>query len=317
MSKAIGMKQTTYINRSWEEILEEFILFKKAEGRAWRTIDDYRSHIGRFFTLYPQAWEDEGQQRICLLQHLNRGVGATAYNLNLGYIKIFLDYCVQCGIFQENSAIQFKKRRTTSRIVNVPTEILKRLIEQPDRKSYVGYRDYCLILLTLDCGIRPNEALTLLPRDVNLKGKEIHIRAENAKTRIPRTLPISEHTTKALHKLIESRPDDWDNTTVPVFCSWSGGPMWVSSWRWRLIHYGRKLDYKISPYDLRHSFALNFLRNGGNVFALQRIMGHSDLSMTRRYIALTEGDIQGQHEAASPVNGFMKKEKRTTKMQWD
>jgi site-specific recombinase XerD len=149
---------------------------------------------------------------------------------------------------------------------------------------------------------------------MNLKGKEIHIRAENAKTRVARTLPISEHTTKALHKLIESRLDDWDNTTVPVFCSWSGQPLWVSSWRWRLIHYGRNLDHKISPYDLRHSFALNFLRNGGNVFALQRIMGHSDLSMTRRYIALTESDIQGQHEVASPVNGFLKKEKRIMKL---
>jgi integrase len=198
--------------------------------------------------------------------------------------------------------------------VNIPPEILKQLIEQPDRKSYTGYRDYCLILLTLDCGIRPNEALTLLPKDVNLKGREIHIRAENAKTRVSRTLPISEHTAKALHKLIDSRLDEWDNATVPVFCSWSGGAMWGSSWRWKLIHYGRKLDYKISPYDLRHSFALNFLRNGGNVFALQRIMGHSDLSMTRRYIALTEGDIQGQHELASPVNAFMKKDKRAMKM---
>jgi integrase len=315
MSKAMTIKETAYKDCSWEEVLEEFILVKKAEGRAWRTIDDYRFHIGRFFTQYPQAWDNENDQRICLLQYLNRGVGATAYNLNLGYIKIFLDYCVQCGIFQGNIATQFKKRRTTARIVNVPVDILKRLIEQPNRKSYAGYRDYCLILLTLDCGIRPNEALTLLPKDINLKGRELHIRAENAKTRISRTLPISEHTAKALHKLIESRPDDWDNTTVPVFCSWSGKPMYVSSWRWRLFHYGEELDHKISPYDLRHSFALNFLRNGGNVFALQRIMGHSDLSMTRRYIALTEGDIQGQHEAASPVNGFMKKERRVTKMQ--
>jgi hypothetical protein len=43
-------------------------------------------------------------------------------------------------------------------------------------------------------------------------------------------------------------------------------------------------------------------------------MGHSDLSMTRRYIALTEGDIQNQHEVASPVKGFMKKEKRAMNM---
>jgi site-specific recombinase XerD len=314
MGKMTRLKETNYKDRSWEEVLEEFILVKKTEGRAWRTINDYRSNIKHFFSQYPQAWKNEGEQRNCLLQHLNRGVGAVAYNLNVGYIKVFLDYCVEYGIFQENIAATFKKRRTTSRIVNIPTEILKQLIEQPDQKSYAGYRDYCLILLTLDCGIRPNEALTLLPRDINLKGKEIHIRAENAKTRVARTLPISEHTTKALQKLIESRPDDWDDSTAPVFCNWSGQPLHVPSWRWRLVHYGMKLDHKISPYDLRHSFALNFLRNGGNVFALQRIMGHADLSMTKRYIALTEGDIRGQHDIASPVNGFMKTEKRAIKM---
>jgi site-specific recombinase XerD len=314
MSKATAIKEITYKNRTWKEILEEFILVKKAEGRAPNTIYDYRARIRRFFTRYPQAWENEEEQRPCLLEYLNRGVGATAYNLDLGNIKIFLDYCIQCGIFHGNIARQFKKRRATSRIVNIPIDILKQLIEQPDLKSYVGYRDYCLILLTLDCGIRPNEALTLLVKDVNLRGREIHIRAENAKTRVARTLPISEHTAKALHKLIESRPNDWDNTTGPVFCSWSGSGLRGCSWRMRMRYYGENLKHKISPYDLRHSFALNFLRNGGNVFALQRIMGHSDLSMTRRYIALTEGDIQGQHDIASPVNVFMKKETRAMKV---
>jgi site-specific recombinase XerD len=313
------IKESILKDQSWEDVLKEFILVKKAEGRAWRTLDDYESRVTRFFSKYPEAWTDETKHRDCLLEHLTRkyhgcDIGATAYNLDINSIKIFLGFCVEQGIFNDNAAAKFKKRRTTSRIVNIPTDILKRLIDLPDQKSYAGYRDHCLILLTLDCGIRPNEALTLLPKDINIKGREIHIRAENAKTRVARTLPISEHTSKALYKLIESRPDNWDDMISPVFCSWSGKMMFTSSWRWKLVQYGRRLDHKISPYDLRHSFALNFLRNGGNIFALQRIMGHNDLSMTRRYIALTEGDIQGQHDIASPVNSFMKKDKRVTKV---
>ena len=313
MAKVQYLKSTNHKERLWEEVLEEFILIKKTEGRAWRTINDYRDHVGRFFKRYPQAWLSEAEQRGCLLQHLNRGVGATAYNLDLGYIKLFLDYCVELGVFEENIAKKFKKRRTSSRIVNIPIDILKKLIEQPDLKSYAGYRDYTLILLTLDCGIRPNEALTLLLKDIDVKGKEIHVQAENAKTRVARTLPISDHTAKSLQKLMDSRSEEWDET-IPVFCSWTGGQMDASSWRWRLIRYSDQLGHKISPYDLRHAFALNFLRNGGNVFALQRIMGHTDLSMTRRYIALTEGDIQGQHQKASPVNEFLKTAKRTTRI---
>jgi hypothetical protein len=53
MSKAVGIKETDNKKYLWEEVLEEFILTKKAEGRAWRTIDDYRTHNGRFFSRYP------------------------------------------------------------------------------------------------------------------------------------------------------------------------------------------------------------------------------------------------------------------------
>lgn len=77
--------------------------------------------------------------------------------------------------------------------------------------------------------------------------------------------------------------------------------MRVNGWYKRFSAYGDKLNEKVYPYQLRHTFALDFLRNGGNVFALQKIMGHSDMSMTKRYVALVEQDIQDQHSIASPV----------------
>jgi integrase len=55
-------------------------------------------------------------------------------------------------------------------------------------------------------------------------------------------------------------------------------------------------------YDLRHAFALSYLRNGGDTLSLQRIMGHTDLTMTKRYVAYTLGDIKEQHAHVSPVN---------------
>ena len=127
-------------------------------------------------------------------------------------------------------------------------------------------------------------------------------------------MPISEHSIRGLHKLIVSRPNDWDDANVPVFCNWSGGDFLVTSWRRRLNFYGERLGTKIYPYSLRHAFALNFLRNGGNVFVLQRILGHADLGMTKRYLALTEKDVSEQHEIGSPVNQFMKKESRVIRI---
>ncbi|NLZ51754.1 MAG: site-specific integrase, partial [Thermoanaerobacteraceae bacterium] len=68
--------------------------------------------------------------------------------------------------------------------------------------------------------------------------------------------------------------------------------------------------YKITPYDLRHSFALLYLRNGGNVFTLQRTLGHTDLNMTKRYLALTGEDLKVEHEKATPVSDIVGKRVR-------
>jgi integrase len=182
-----------------------------------------------------------------------------------------------------------------------------KLLSLPNKNTFSGLRDYCLILLTLDTGIRPKEALNLLPADINLSSLEITVRKEIAKTKSSRTLPISPITALHLQKLIRVRPSNW-NDDVPIFCSYNGQPMLETSWGHKLKKYSKKLNFSITPYSLRHCFALYYLRSGGNVFTLQRTMRHSDLNMTKRYLALTTDDLKKQHQLASPVNLFTQKD---------
>jgi integrase/recombinase XerD len=108
-------------------------------------------------------------------------------------------------------------------------------------------------------------------------------------------------TVKALQVLILSRPKEWDTTLL--FINHEGSRLTTSGWRQRLQkYYAPKLGLKrLSPYDLRYDAALHFLRNGINPFALQAIMGRSNLETTKHYIALVEADIREAHETASPV----------------
>ena len=57
-----------------------------------------------------------------------------------------------------------------------------------------------------------------------------------------------------------------------------------------------------SPHDFRRAMAINYLRNGGDVFTLQLILGHKSLAVLRRYLALTERDTQEAHARYSPVD---------------
>ncbi|MNC46185.1 Tyrosine recombinase XerD [compost metagenome] len=187
------------------------------------------------------------------------------------------------------------------------------LINAPDQKTFAGFRDYTLILLTLDTGIRPKEAFTLLPDDFNPRASELYVRAENSKTRVSRTLNISPQTNKAISDLIAYRSKDWKKNT-PIFCTNEGNPLTRYTWGDRMEIYSKKLGTKIIPYDLRHSFAVGFLRGGGNALALQRTLGHSDLTMTKRYVNLAESDLKEQHAMASPLNRLMPVKKRVSKL---
>ena len=75
-------------------------------------------------------------------------------------------------------------------------------------------------------------------------------------------------------------------------------------WYYQLRRHGEKCGVKVRPYDLRHGFALNFLRNGGNPMVLQRIMGHSTMDMTKTYLAFTPEDLHREHEKASPLESL-------------
>ena len=68
------------------------------------------------------------------------------------------------------------------------------------------------------------------------------------------------------------------------------------------------LQISRSLHDFRRAFALNMLRNGVDIYALQLLMGHSDLTVLRRYLAQNENDLLSAHKQGSPVESLFRKE---------
>jgi len=95
-----------------------------------------------------------------------------------------------------------------------------------------------------------------------------------------------------------------------VFASENGKILSTSWWSKRIARYSRLAGVKITPYSLRHTFAIEFLRNGGDLFSLQRILGHLDLTTTKRYIHLSQDDIREIHSKASPVQKLQEIDRR-------
>jgi integrase len=299
----------------WEDALGEYLLLKQADGAAERTLYDYRRFVGRFFKAFPDAWGDYHTLREAVLRYFAglRDKSPAYFNNTLKYLRCFFGWCVEEGYLPADPTKGVSKRREEGRARNIPAEVLKRLLALPDRTTYTGTRDYALILLQLDTGIRPGEALGLLPAHFNLQALEVTIPQVVAKTRTSRIAVYGLETAKAIRRLLKARLPDWD-ASVPVFASQDGRPMLETSWAHRLRKYSRKVGCRITPYDLRHSAAIMFLRGEGNVFALQRMLGHSDLQMTRRYLALTQDDLRREHAKASPVGQLIPRRSRVRKV---
>ena len=296
---------------SSNEAVQEFLLLKQAEGKAERTIKDYAYYLDQFFAMYPEAWPDYHKLKQAVRKYFSKYAdkSPTTYNIRRAYLKAFFSWCVNEGYLAANPVAGIPKRKDEGKPRSLDEEAIKALLEAIDTSTYTGLRDYALVLLQLDTGIRPNEALQLIPEHFNLQRLEVFIPATIAKTRQGRTVVFSPQTGKAIRKLLAVRPEGWEDT-VPVFASQDGQKMLVTSWTNRLKKYAKKAGIKVSAYQLRHTSAIMQLRNGATAFHVQRQLGHADLTMTKRYIHLMDEDLHREHSICSPVANLLPERKR-------
>lgn len=161
-------------------------------------------------------------------------------------------------------------------------------------------RDKTLILVLLDTGLRASEVCGITARDVDLKNRRIWTMGKGDKER---SVPISPETAKALWHYMNARSEA--KASAPLFATKDGRPLGRVALLELLSDLGTKAGIvDVHPHRFRHTFAINFLRNGGNVYELQMALGHSSLEMVRRYLALAETDLQRAHEEASPVSNW-------------
>ncbi len=295
---------------SLEAAKEKYLLFKRAQGLRPTTVRGHHDVVQCFYNRHPEAWEEKNLET-ALYTFMGEEIAPATFNIRRNYIRQFFEWCISQGLITCNPMEGIAKRRDNGRVAVISEETVRQLIALPDQSTFSGLRDYCLLMVTLDSGIRPAEAFRLAPADFKSASMELHIRNENAKTGTARILPLAHATVKALQKLGEVRPAK----SKVLFPTYEGTPMNRHSWNDRLEKYSVALGEKVRPYDLRHTFAVLFLRNGGHAFALQRILGHTDMQMTKRYVHLAHGDIQEQHLQASPVSNMFPKKSRIRKVQ--
>lgn len=230
------------------------------------------------------------------------------YNKPYQYISAFFNWMVRQEYIPKNpiTANELKKRRDEGNIKPVSVSDLQRFMNCLDKKTYTGMRTFTIVLVMMDCGIRTKELLGLRDSDFNAMEHTLRVSKTVAKTRRERLLYLSPQTAKAVAAFIHMKPQEWENWLFP---NYEGGRLTTTYLDKDFAKVSRLSGVKITPYQLRHSFATLYLQNGGDLFTLQKQMGHSDLRMTKRYTEIDDRFLQLQHTAFSPVNLLGQKQK--------
>lgn len=164
----------------------------------------------------------------------------------------------------------------------------------------VADRNRAIILLLLDTGIRATELCTLTIEDLDIRNFRMRVDGKGAKERM---VPFSPRTGQVVWKYLATRKNN--RATDPLFVTALGRPLDKDQLRKQLEHIAKRAGVSdVHPHRFRHTFAINYLRNGGDAFTLQMILGHSTMEMERHYLALAQSDLDNGHRRASPVDNW-------------
>ncbi len=162
------------------------------------------------------------------------------------------------------------------------------------------WRTHTILSLLIDTGMRIDEALESRSKNVDFDQSLITITGKGSKTR---SVPISYEMRKRLWNWNKKRGD---NPCPYLFPTATYNRMEYHNYRRDLCVILKKLeiDERIHPHAFRHYFAITFLRKGGDLFRLSKILGHSDLSSTEIYLqSMGMEAISEAHKQYSPLVG--------------
>jgi len=158
-----------------------------------------------------------------------------------------------------------------------------------------------MITVMLDTGIRSNELITIQVKDVHLEDGYMKVMGKGQKERI---VPFGSASKKSLLKYFyHFRPNAVHDGIGNFFLSLEGYPLTYNALRLMMPRLAvRSGVERLHAHLLRHTFAVNDRVNGGDVFTLQQILGHTTLDMVRRYVNLANAQVMIQHKRFSPVD---------------
>ncbi|MBR4173544.1 MAG: tyrosine recombinase XerD [Clostridia bacterium] len=290
------------------EFLESFVLYRaSARENSYNTIVSYRRDIAKYLDYLKEngikspAKADKMTVVTYLLQLQKSGKAASTVSRSLAAIRAFYAYLISSGERIKDPTASVSPppigKSTPQFLTAAETELL---INQPDTSEIKGIRDKAMLELLYATGIKVSEIIELKTDDINLKQGFLRCSTKTHE----RVVPIGRKAVTAVRSYIDkARPKLVTHDSIQhLFLNRNGTKMSRQGF-WKILKgYGKSagIDKTITPYTIRHSFAMHLLQNGADLEAIRQLLGHTDISSTQIYSKITDTRIKQVYEKAHP-----------------
>lgn len=244
--------------------------------------------------------EEHAKENVILYMRNYKGNKIVSINTRLRALRALFNFLHKQRHIPNNPMENIKLLKDRKSIIATFTkDQLRKLFKQPDLKTFTGIRDYTIMMLMLETGIRVNELSGLSLNDVRWEDGLICIR--NAKSYRERLVPIQSEMKQQLKKYIAVRGYV---DSEAIFVSVDGSRLSKRGIQERITKYGHMAkikDVRCSCHTFRHTFAKLSVQQGANIFELQTILGHTSMEVVKVYVNLFGSDVRDSHRKFSPL----------------
>ena len=289
------------------QVMEQYIEAKKAQRISPNTLKDYNNAFQKFKKTYGEdtVFRTITSREIAhFLGQYTELSKKTVLNHHTALSSLW-HWAITQEIVRSNVVRQVTPPRPEKReIIPLSKSEVGALFKAASRTDF-PFRDRAILFIFLDTGLRLSEISNVKLKDINwIDIPSFVVMGKGGKER---RLPLSKTTVQGILDYLGTR-----NIILPVH-NHNGHLFLNNKGQSFTLHGIRKLLYRLSedaqirrvnPHRLRHTFAIWYLRLGGNIYVLQKILGHSTLDMVKRYLAIVQTDIENDHKQASPVSNW-------------
>lgn len=284
---------------------ESFLEDKKAHNLAPASLIDYEESFKYFMDYFefdewtPLSYVDNDMFKQWTIDMISAGKKPVTINRYLRDCRVFFNWCIDHALLFINLKIEMVKGQEAA-IKSFSDEEIELIITRPLVKDFIEWRTFTIINWVLATGNRARTIVNIQMKDVDFKNYEIFLR--ETKNKKAQVIPLSKALAAVLKEYIRLWRYDASEEDF-LFCNIGNEKLTTGALEQSFAKYCKKRGCnRTSIHGLRHTFALNWVRNGGNEFKLQKMLGHSTLNMTRRYVTLASKDLKEDYECFSALD---------------